>query len=213
MSKRTPRRKAVKTKAFTETTDLNEVEKVAASAAAANKKAGMGHNSGGMSDDELKLTIEKIKEQKGEVSAAKKVYDREKGVLQNLYKVAKDKGAPTDEIREYLALKELTTGAVVTSHRNFARIARLEGDPLYTQYDLWKSAEVKADEADAARSNMEPELQGQHAYSNSEPLSNNPFLQGTVDYVDWETGWKNAEKGTAARMQPNGAAAAAAPAN
>jgi hypothetical protein len=42
--------------------------------------------------------------------------------------------------------------------------------------------------------------QGQHAWANNEPISNNPFTPGTDDFVAWETGHNNAMAAAARKM-------------
>ena len=50
---------------------------------------------------------------------------------------------------------------------------------------------------------MDAELQGQHAYSNSEDRGNNPFQQGTEDFVSWDSGYMNAMAAKARSMGPD----------
>lgn len=182
---------------------LETVEKLANSAAAAKPK-GIGHNSGGITDDELKRQIQKIAEAKADVDKQQAVLDKAKGVLRNAYKVAKDRGAPTDEIRDYFAMKRLSEGEVVTSHRNMGRILRVMNDPLGTQYNLFAEPAAEGEEPGKPTVGaMDAELQGQAAYRNNEPTSNNPFQPGTDNYVAWDTGWHNAMKHTVMAMGPN----------
>lgn len=185
---------------------LDNVARLAASAAAATK--GIGDNSSGITDDELHRQIDKILEAKADVDKIQTSLDKAKGVLRNAYKVAKDKGAPIDDVRAWVQLKRLSQGEVVTSHRNIGRIMRVMGDPLGTQYNLFS---VPADEPGeegkpkSAHPAMDAELQGQHAYRNNEPRTNNPFTQGTEEFVAWDGGWNNAMNANIRSMGPKGA--------
>lgn len=214
---RKPRRRAVPAKGFTEATDLNQVEQVATSAAAANKAIGPGHNGTGITDDELQRQTQACWDAHAEVTVAMRAVDKARGVYRNTLKVAKDKGAPKDEILDYIKIRTIRekrgTGAVVTQHRNIGRIMRVMGDPLFEQYELFSVAKEEFnDSGSPIKNGMDPELQGNHAYRNNEPLSNNPFNAGTVEHVDWTNGWKEGERATATRMGKGGTANGEAPA-
>lgn len=98
-------------------------------------------------------------------------------------------------------------GELVTEHRQIGRILRLKGVPLGVQFKLFAFADEPAGEDGAPVAAMDAELQGQHAYSNNEPLTNNPFQPGTQEHVDWGMGWNNAQTAKVRGMGGNGASA------
>lgn len=93
-------------------------------------------------------------------------------------------------------------GELVTEHRQIGRILRLKGVPLGVQFKLFQFEDAPADGAPVAA--MDAELQGQHAYSNNEPLVNNPFQPGTQEHVDWGMGWNNAQTAKVRSMGETG---------
>ncbi|WP_319798303.1 hypothetical protein [Nitrobacter sp.] len=186
---------------------LDQVSKLASSAAAGKSK-GIGHNSGGITDDELKRQIDHGISLYADVLAAKKVYDKAQSAWRSGIDIAVAAGAPKAEFQQYIKDKakraEDGDGATVAHHRNMNRILRVMGDPLGTQWNLFAVAGEEVDDKTGkpANSAMDAELQGQAAYRNNEPETNNPFQPGTEDYVAWDNGWRNAMKHTVMAMGP-----------
>lgn len=214
------RKKQADASAFSEGAKVEGLEEVSklANSAASGKTKGIGHNSGGITDDDLKRMIDESAAAKSDVDAAQKILDKAKGVYRASLKVVKDRAgaAMKDAVVNYLVEKKQREnsgdGVVITDQRNKARILRVMSDPLYTQWKLFDdepdTAGTKAERKSPP--GMDAELQGQHAFHNSEPISNNPFTPGTDNFVQWEAGWKNAERAAVAKMGPkNGAAAEA----
>lgn len=220
------RKKAADTSAFSEDAKVEGLEQVAQlanSAAAANAAKGIGHNSGGITDDELKRLIEASQEAKSEVDAAQTILDKANSVYSKSLDVLKNRaGASLKEaVKKYLAEKKARKkegdGVLVTEQRHKARIMRIMSDPLYTQWSFFDNEEDRGkmgtpSERRPVPAGMEADLQGQHAAHNDEPMSNNPFVQGTENYMLWEEGWRRAVD--AKGGQSNGQAGAdAAPLN
>lgn len=196
------------------------IEKIAAAKAAAateaeqDKKKG---DNGGPPLDEVAwrraaneycaemLTMEELDAKKAEVA----------GRISSIRKVAKKLGVDWDVIKRYhidhKGIGKGAMGAMVTEERRYRWLLKVMDSPLNTQFDLWQFAEEgAATEGADARPGMDAELQGQHAWSNRETLANNPFTQGTEDFVAWETGWHNAQAAEVRKMGPNGGGAEAA---
>jgi hypothetical protein len=182
--------------------ELEAIEQISRAAAASNAKA--GHNSGKIMDQDAwrraanesvaeDLEIERLQEQIAEC----------RGRLSSIRKVGKSCGVDWDVVTSYRKLQRRVRngemGAVVQEHRQLGELLGIMDSPLFTQYDLFKMP-AAPEEGGAAKPGMDAELQGQHSYSNNEPLSNNPFQPGTEDFVAWEQGWKNAERATAMKM-------------
>ena len=187
------------------------IEKIAAARAAATKEEEAdkknGDNGGPILDEAAwaravneytaeMLAIEELERQKAEVA----------GRISSIRKVAKKCKVEWDLVKRYYddhkVIRKGGMGAMVTDERRYRLLLKLMGSPLGTQFSLWDvEAETPAEGA-PAKPNMEPELQGQHAFSNSEDRENNPFQQGTEDFVAWDTGFMNAMNATARSMGP-----------
>lgn len=198
---------------------LDNISKLASSAAKANEAKGIGHNSGGITDDELKRQVDHCTSLYNDLMAAKAIYDAASGAWRAGLDIAKEAGAPKKALIEYIQgkhkRKTVGDGPMIAHARDMGRIARLMGDPIGTQWGLWDvrgDDEVNPATGKAASSAMDAELQGQAAYRNNEPKSNNPYQPGTEDYVSWDTGWESAMAHTAHSMgpKPNGATSEAA---
>jgi hypothetical protein len=186
------------------------IEKIAAARAAAEKEKPAGDNGGPMLDEAAwqravneytaeMLTMEDLATQKAEVA----------GRISSIRKVAKKLKVDWDLVKRYYeehkAIRKGAMGAMVTEERRYRWLLKVMGSPLGTQFTLW---ELEPEEAGAgAQPGMDAELQGQHAFSNREDRENNPFQQGTEDYVAWDAGWNNAMAAAARKMGPNGEAA------
>lgn len=202
-------------------TEKEAIEKIAAAKAAAATEAEQdkkkGDNGGPPLDEAAwrracneyvaeMLEMEKLEEQKSEVA----------GRISSVRKVAKKLGVDWDVVKRYYAdhkrVRKGTMGEMVTEERRYRWLLKVMGSPLGTEFTLWDFADEAGDKPDA-RPGMDAELQGQHAYSNNEPLTNNPFTQGTEEYFDWAKGWRNKQDATARGMGPppaaNGAEATA----
>lgn len=191
------------------------IEKIAAARAAATEEAAekKGDNGGPVLDEDAwrracneytaeMLEIEDLESKKAEVA----------GRISSIRKRSKKLKVDWDLVKRYYAdhkaIRKGAMGAMVTDERRYRWLLKMMGSPLGTQFTLWE-VEPEEDAAGAGpKPGMDAELQGQHAQRNNEPVSNNPFLQGTEDFVAWEQGWNNAMAATAREMAPgNGAAA------
>lgn len=149
------------------------------------------------------LEMEDLDAKKAEIS----------GRISSIRKVAKKGKVEWDLVKRYYddhkAIRKGGMGAMVTDERRYRQLLKLMGSPLGTQFTLWE-VEPEQPEGAAAKPGMDAELQGQHAFSNSEDRENNPFTPGTDDYADWDRGWNNAFDATARKMGPVAGASAAA---
>lgn len=200
-------------------TEKDAIEKIAAAKAAAATEAEedkkKGDNGGPIMDRDAwrraanecvaeDLELERLAEEIAEV----------RGRLSSIRKVAKSCGVDWDVIVDYRKkakrIRKGEMGAMVTEHRRLGELMAIMDCPLYTQFNLFKLPD-EVGEAAQGVSAMDAELQGQHAYANNEPLTNNPFdpVTKTELHNDWAHGWKQAQNANARQMSPEGAEAAA----
>lgn len=196
--------------------EMEAIEKIAAAKASAAKEAEAdkkkGDNGGPILDADAwrracleysaeMLEMESLAEKQSEIA----------GRISSIRKVARKCKVDWDLVKRYYAdhkvIRKGGMGAMVTDERRYRQLLKLMGSPLGTQFSLW---DVEPDEpaGASAKPGMDAELQGQHAYSNSEDRENNPFTPGTDDYADWDRGWNNAFDATARNMGPTSGAAA-----
>jgi len=188
--------------------DRENIEKLAAAAEAANAKA--GHNSGEPPDEVIKRNADAIEVALVELDAALRIVQGARAGLGVARKTAKtDLGSKAwvDSIVAAVKLKREAdkggTGDIVAEHRQMGRVLRLLDTPLGVQFGLYGML-VEADKANGVASTaMDAELQGQAAWRNNEPSSNNPFTPGTEDFVAWDTGHNNAMAAHARKMGPS----------
>jgi len=190
------------------------IEKIAAAREAATKEAEAdkkkGDNGGPIMDQDAwrracveysaeMLEIEDLEEQKKEVA----------GRISSIRKVSKKLGVDWDLVKRYYEdhkrIRKGAMGAMVTEERRYRQLLKLMDSPLGTQFTLW-DVEPEPVEGEARKPGMDAELQGQAAWRNSEPESNNPFQAGTEEHVDWQRGFRNALAAGAREMAPDGAA-------
>lgn len=194
----------------------DEIEKLAKGRGKATKP-GPGHNSKEPPDETIQTCASHIEAALIEIDEAAKVMASARGKLSAARKLTKkDCGSKAwaDSIESAIKLKRAAskggTGEIVTEHRQMGRVLRLLDSPLGTQFNLFTVADEP--EASGAKNGpspgMDAELQGQHAWANNEPISNNPFQPGTEEFVAWETGHNNAMAAHARKMKPGGEAAA-----
>jgi hypothetical protein len=191
--------------------DRENIEKLAK--AAADNNAKIGHNGGDPPDEVIKRNADAIEVALVEIDAALRIVQTARAGLAVARKNAKtDFGSKSwvDSVEAAVKLKRAAekggSGEIVTEHRQMGRILRLLDTPLGHQFGLF---DVGADKDDpvVAKPAMDAELQGQHAWANNEPISNNPFTPGSEEFVAWETGHNNAMAAHARKMAPNGDAA------
>lgn len=183
------------------------IETLARAAAKKNK----GGNAGPVSDEQILRHIELIQGAELEYDEARDATATKSGILRNRYKVAKSDGVDIESLKLALKLAKRSAGEVVTEHRNVGRIIRLMNLPIGHQFELF-SVPADEQEANGKSTAMDAELQGQHAYSNGEPLTNNPFhpAEATERYNEWRSGWLNAQAAKARGMAARGDAEPAA---
>lgn len=197
-------------------TEKEAIEKIAAAKAAAAKEAEAdkknGDNGGPLMDEDawrracLEYTAEMLEMEDLEAKKAEIA-----GRISSIRKVAKRCKVEWDLVKRYYddhkVIRKGGMGAMVTDERRYRQLLKLMGSPLGTQFTLW-DLEPEQPEGAAAKPGMDAELQGQHAFRNSEDRENNPFTAGSEEYDDWDRGWNNAFDATARSMRPtNGAAA------
>jgi hypothetical protein len=189
------------------------IEKIAAAKAAAEKEAAqdkkttLGDNGGPPLDQGAwtravneytaeMLSIEDLESQRSEIA----------GRISSIRKVAKKLGVDWDLVKRYYdehkRIRKGSMGSMVTEERRYRWLLKVMSSPLGTQFNLW---DVPSEEEGAgARPGMDAELQGQHAYSNDEPLTNNPFdaASDVERHNDWRHGWTQAQNAKARSMAP-----------
>ncbi len=72
-------------------------------------------------------------------------------------------------------------GVVVVTYAKTGEYLAAIKSELATQLELFQSIDIPLP-ANAA-------LAGKHAFDNKEPRTNNPFQQGSEDYVTWDSNW------------------------
>jgi hypothetical protein len=168
------------------------IESLSKAAAKANAKA--GHNSGEVPDEVVQRHITLVEAAHKEWQEKRDEAATAQGIYRNRLKVAKNDGVNKDDLIEAFKVKGITSGEYVSSRRNVGRYLRLMGaavaEPKGGQ-GVFDFLDAQPDGSQPVA--MEAELQGQHAYSNSEPLTNNPFKPGTQEHVDWAHGWAQAQ--------------------
>lgn len=190
-----------------ENADQAAIETLANAAANANKKA-KGKNVGEASDETVGMHVNLIKAAEIEWRELRDKAAQAQGVLRNRYKVAKGDGVDVDSLKLAFRIAERSSGEVVSEQRNIGRYLRIMGSPLGTQWSLFDDAdEVDGHGKPAEKPGFDAELQGQHAWANNEPISNNPFTPGTENFVAWETGHNNAMAAAVRKMGPGEASA------
>lgn len=174
--------------------DKETIEKLAEAAKKANEKG--GHNSE-PPDEVINRNFDSIELSLIEIDNASRIMQKARAGLKAALDTAKtDCGSKAWALSIQASVKlkrqgeKGGNGELVTEHRQIGRILRLKGVPLGVQFKLFAFEGEPADGAPVAA--FDPELQGQAAWRNSEPRTNNPFQQGTQEFVDWDTGFGNA---------------------
>lgn len=193
--------------------DQETIERLSAAAAAANGKA--GHNSGEPPDEVVNRNFDAIEVALAEIDAAGRIMQKARAELKAARTTAKTDCGSKAWVESIVAAVKLKrqaekggTGELVTEHRQIGRILRLKGVPLGTQFNLFAVGAEEIPAALGGKDGMDAELQGQHSYSNGEPLTNNPFQPGTQHHVDWTHGWTQAQTAKVREMGPgNGTSA------
>lgn len=196
-------------------TEKDAIEKIAAAKAAAATEAKQdkkGDNGGPPLDIEAwrraaneycaeMLAMEDLDTKRSEIA----------GRISSIRKVAKKLKVDWDVIKRYYVdhkgIRKGAMGAMVTEERRYRWLLKVMDSPLNTQFDLWDFQEETSDKA-STRPGMDAELAGQHAYSNGEPLTNNPHDPSNQDAIEnhnaWRHGWTQAQNANARSMGPNG---------
>lgn len=199
-------------------TEKEAIEKIAAAKAAAatetEQDAKKGDNGGPPLDVEAwrraaneycaeMLAMEDLDTKRSEIA----------GRISSIRKVAKKLKVDWDVIKRYYidhkGIRKGAMGAMVTEERRYRWLLKVMDSPLNTQFTLWEFQEEAGDKPDV-KPGMDAELQGQHAYSNGEPLTANQFNAATdaERHNDWRRGWINAQNANARSMGPAAEAAA-----
>jgi hypothetical protein len=196
--------------------DKETIEKLAEAAKAANAKA--GHNSGNPPPEVLKRNSDAIELGLREIHAAQKLVQAARANFATTRSTAEtdtgSKGCVNSIVKAVkmdLEAEKGGAGEQVTEHRQIGAVLRARNSPLGTQWNLFAMPDEEATEGGNGKvAAMDAELQGQHAYSNSEPLTNNPFDPVTQAelYNDWRHGWVQAQNAKARSMGMGGEGAA-----
>lgn len=186
--------------------DKETIEKLSAAAAKENVK--IGHNGGEPPDEVVTRNFDAIELAISNVDAGLKIVQKARADLGVARKTAKTDLGSKAWVESLVAAVKLKrqadkggAGELVTEHRQIGRILRLKNVPLGTQFKLFAFEDEKVAGGEVA-AGMDAELQGQHAYGNSEPLTNNPFQPGTQEHVDWGHGWTQAQTAKVRSMGP-----------
>jgi len=151
-------------------TDRESAAKAAAAKEAESDKK--GDNGGPLMDEDawrracLEYTAEMLEMEDLEAKKAEIA-----GRISSIRKVAKKCKVEWDLVKRYYddhkVIRKGGMGAMVTDERRYRQLLKLMGSPLGTQFSLW---DVEPDEpaGASAKPGMDAELQGQHAYANSE---------------------------------------------
>lgn len=157
------------------------------------KKGGRGDNSGDHSvpDEVYDRHLKKIDTTAKAMEKAKLEYDQKKGEHRSAFRAAKDDGCDIDAIRLARQLDKQDHGIVITTYSNTGRVLALMQSPLAEQLDLFQemAPAVKKVEDEG----IDQALAGAHAFSNEEPIGNNPWTPGTMKFGQWEAGWLRAQ--------------------
>src|SRR5262245_44105337 len=186
-------------------TEKDAIEKIAAAKAAAEKEAEQdkrkGDNGGPFLDENAwRRAANELVAEQIEIDALMEKVAEVRGRISSIKKVAEKCGADWDVIKLYakyakrVRLGEM--GEIVTEFRRLGALMRLMGSPLHTQLGLFIE-EPQEGAPGSAKPGMDAELQGQAAWRNDEPRTNNPFQPGTEKFVAWDTGYGNAQAAAA----------------
>lgn len=144
-------------------------------------KAGVGHNSGAISPALIKTHHDKLDGIEQRLDKAKAAYDKIKGEHRSAYAVVKQDGIDVDAFKLARKLHAEDHGVVVVTYAKVGDYLAAIKSPLATDMDLFQAMNVPLP-ADAT-------MAGTHAFKNKEPRANNPYQQGTAEYVNWDTAW------------------------
>lgn len=180
--------------------DPAQIAELGEAAAAADKRGKRGHNKGPLSEETAKMHISLIQEARTNWRALRDEATKGSGVLRNRIKIAKGDGLDTTALLKALDEADRPAGAVITEHRNMTRYLTLMGSPLGTQLSLLEDATADGDDRPTNSSAMDAELQGQHAWSNGEPVANVPFTPGSEEFAQWVAGWNAAQHNAVVKM-------------
>ncbi len=192
-----------------EDADKEAIEKIAAARAAADKEKAADNGGPLMDEAAWERAVNQLVAEQLDIETMMEQVAEARGRISSIRKVAKSCGVDWDVVKVYAAtqkrIRKGEMGAIVTEHRRLGALMRFMNCPLHTQFGLFP--DEPGTEA-AAKPGMDAELQGQHAWRNNEPESNNPFQPGTQEFVDWQSGHRNAMAAHARKMGPNGEASA-----
>lgn len=150
---------------------------------AKTKSAKVGHNSGKIAPEIIRMHDEKISAIEVRLKSAKAKLDSIKGEYRSAYAVVKQDGLSVEAFKAARELHKRDHGEVVTEFANVGEILAAIKSPLAEQLDLFQSLQPAM---------ASPVLAGAAAFGNLEPRSNNPHKAGTGDYVAWDESWMSA---------------------
>lgn len=144
------------------------------------KAGSVGHNSqnAGLSDDEVRIEINRLNRLYADWEKANAEAKQVKGVYQSARKAAKKNGLNIDAYTQARDLDRQDHGRVLVDAADAGRYLRIMKSPLALQMDLFQNLEAPPPTVDVA-------LQGQQAGKNAEPASNNPYTPGSDDFNIW----------------------------
>jgi len=180
------------------------IEKIAAAReAAAKEDEKKGDNGGPILDrDAWRRAVNESIAEDLEIESLQEQVAECRGRLSSIRKVAKSCGVDWDVVTQYRKIQKRIRkgemGELVTEHRRLGELMGIMNCPLYTQFDLFK---LPVEEGDKP-SNLEAELQGQHAYGQGAKLTDNPFhhADDVERHNEWRHGWTQAQNANARSM-------------
>lgn len=182
--------------------DADQAQLARLSAAREAEVAKEGHNSGDPPAEVLKRNADAIELGLLEINRAQKLVQTARAEFKAIRDTAKtDFGGSRSWVESTVKAVKLKlqaakggTGEIVTEHRQIGAVLRLVDDcPLGHQYGLFAEP-IPAVDLSPEQQESEAELAGAHAWSNNEPVGNNPHADHTSPkHVGWARGWHRAQ--------------------
>ena len=174
------------------------LEKIAAAKAESDKAAAKGDNGGPKVIDEeaWKSASQRTLAEHIEIDKLNEQIAECRGRISSIKKTARAQGVPWHAVQSYVKdqrrIMKGQMGEIVTEERDRGTMHRLNNSPIGTQFGLWDQPVETPQPGEKPRA-LDPELQGQHAARNLEPIDSNPFTPGSQEFVDWDRGFRNAD--------------------
>lgn len=159
----------------------------------AKAKSGRGDNSGehGVPDEVYDRHLKAIDRTARALDKAQEELNQKRGEHRSAYKLAKDDGCDIEAIKLARKLDQTDHGIVIVTYSNTGRVLQLMRSPLAEQLDLFASMAPVVEKM--KEEGVDQVLAGAHAFSNEEPMDNNPHIPGTMKFGQWEAGYLRAQ--------------------